>query len=39
MAIGGRQVVGPGQLVCILQDQPDNNPEDSPHREALCRVP
>ncbi len=33
MTIGGRMVVGPGQLVCILQDQPDTNPEDSPHRE------
>jgi hypothetical protein len=33
MTIGGRMVIGPGQLVCILQDQPDTNPEDSPHRE------
>ena len=33
MSLGGKNVVGPSQLVCILQNGPDTNPEDSPARE------
>jgi len=33
MAVNGYSVAQKGQLVCILQDGPVNNPEDSPKRE------
>ena len=33
MSIGGKQVAGASQLVCILQSGPETNPEDSPTRE------
>ncbi len=33
MSIGGKQVAGASQLVCILQTGPETNPEDSPARE------
>ena len=33
MEVGGRQVAVNGRLVCILQDGPDGNAEDTPHRE------
>ena len=33
LSIGGKPVVGASQLVCILQNGPDGNPEDSPARE------
>jgi hypothetical protein len=33
MSIGGKILAGPGQLVCVLQSGPANNPEDSPKRE------
>ena len=39
MTVEGRSVVGAGQLVCILQNGPQTNPEDSPSREQfLSRV-
>ncbi len=39
MTVEGRSVVGAGQLVCILQNGPQTNPEDSPSREKfLSRV-
>ena len=39
MTVEGRAVVGAGQLVCILQNGPQTNPEDSPSREKfLSRV-
>lgn len=33
MSMGGKDVGGAGQLVCILQSGPATNPEDSPKRE------
>jgi hypothetical protein len=33
--MGGRQVAGAGQLVCILQDGPAPDPEDAPPREKF----
>jgi hypothetical protein len=33
MSIAGKPIAGVGQLVCILQSGPSNNPEDSPSRE------
>ena len=33
MSLGGKDVVGAGQLVCILQNGPSTYPEDSPPRE------
>ncbi len=33
MAVDGREVARQGRLVCILQDGPDGNAEDTPHRE------
>jgi len=33
MILGGKQVAGASQLVCILQNGPETNPEDSPARE------
>jgi hypothetical protein len=33
MSIGGKDIVGTGQLVCILQSGAEANPEDSPKRE------
>jgi hypothetical protein len=39
MTIAGRTVAGPGQLVCILQNGPQTDAEDSPTREKfLSRV-
>ena len=35
MSIDGRGVVGVGQLVCILQNGAQTNPEDSPSREKF----
>ena len=35
MTIAGRQVAGPGQLVCILQNGPQTDSEDSPSREKF----
>jgi hypothetical protein len=35
MSIDGKEVGGTGQLVCILQDGPENNPEESPKRERF----
>lgn len=35
MVVGGRSVVGAGELVCILQNGPQTNPEDSPTRERF----
>jgi hypothetical protein len=39
MSIGGKQVVGASQLVCILQTGPETNPEDSPAREKYPSNP
>ncbi len=33
MSLNGKNVAGASQLVCILQNGPDTNPEDSPSRE------
>ncbi len=33
LSLAGKTVAGAGQLVCILQDGPQTDPEDSPHRE------
>lgn len=33
MSLDGKNVAGAGQLVCILQNGPETNPEDSPKRE------
>jgi hypothetical protein len=33
MSIAGKDVTGASQLVCILQNGPETNPEDSPTRE------
>ena len=42
MSIAGKPIAGVGQLVCVLQSGPSNNPEDSPRREryvsAISRV-
>jgi hypothetical protein len=38
ISIGGTQVAGAGQLVCILQDGPATNPEDSPKREKFLSL-
>lgn len=32
---GGKQIAGPGQLICILQNGPETMPEDSPSRERF----
>ncbi|HEY4382370.1 MAG TPA: hypothetical protein VGN01_18615 [Acidobacteriaceae bacterium] len=33
MSLGGKDIAGASQLVCILQNGPETNPEDSPARE------
>jgi hypothetical protein len=33
MSLGGKNIAGASQLVCVLQSGPDSNPEDSPRRE------
>lgn len=33
LEVNGRRVAEQGRLVCILQDGPDGNAEDTPHRE------
>ena len=33
MSIGGKDIAGAGQLVCILQSGPETEPLDSPMRE------
>ena len=33
ISMGGKNIAGASQLVCVLQSGPDNNPEDSPRRE------
>lgn len=33
MSIGGKQVAGAGQLICVLQSGPQTFPEDAPPRE------
>ncbi len=33
MSLGGKDIGGAGQLVCILQNGPESDPEDSPKRE------
>jgi hypothetical protein len=33
MSVDGKEVARNGHLVCILQDGPDGNPEDSPRRQ------
>ena len=38
MTVEGRAVVGAGQLVCILQNGPQTNPEDSPTREKFISL-
>ena len=38
MSLGGKQVAGASQLVCILQNGPETNPEDSPPREKYLSV-
>jgi hypothetical protein len=35
MVINGREVARQGQLVCILQDGPDGNPDEAPAREKF----
>ena len=35
MSVGGKDVTGAAQLVCILQNGPETNPEDSPKREMF----
>jgi hypothetical protein len=35
MGINGNAIAGPCQLICILQNGPANNPEDSPARERF----
>ena len=38
ITIGGKEVAGAGQLVCILQDGPATNPEDAPKREKYLSL-
>src|SRR5262245_57073784 len=38
MSVADRAVVGNGQLVCILQNGPNIDPEDAPPRERLVSV-
>jgi hypothetical protein len=38
MMVEGHAVVGEGQLVCILQNGPETNPEDSPTRERFLSL-
>jgi hypothetical protein len=38
LRVGGREVARSGQLVCILQDGPSTNPEDSPPRESFLSL-
>lgn len=38
MTIDGREVVGPGQLVCILQNGPETEPENNPTREKFVSL-
>jgi hypothetical protein len=38
MSLGGKLVAGASQLVCILQNGPETNPEDSPAREKYFSV-
>ncbi len=33
MSLGGKNIAGASQLICVLQSGPANNPEDSPKRE------
>src|SRR6185312_6952360 len=35
MTVEGRPVVGPGQLICILQSGPDGDADDVPPREKF----
>jgi hypothetical protein len=38
MTVDGRKVVGAGQLVCILQNGPQTDPEDSPTRDRFLSL-
>jgi hypothetical protein len=38
ITIGGREIARDGQLVCILQDGPETNPEDAPPRRKFLSV-
>jgi len=38
LRVGGREIARAGQLVCILQDGPGTNPEDSPPREVYLSL-
>ncbi|MGO9641766.1 MAG: Tat pathway signal sequence domain protein [Candidatus Acidiferrales bacterium] len=38
MSLGGKDVAGASQLVCILQNGPETDPEDSPAREKHISV-
>ena len=38
LRIGGREIARDGQLVCILQDGPETNPEDSPKKEQFLSL-
>ncbi|CAN5456253.1 DUF6250 domain-containing protein [soil metagenome] len=38
MTIDRREIAGVGQLVCILQNGPETNPEDSPAREKYVSL-
>jgi len=38
ISVDGRAVVGAGRLVCILQNGPETDPEDSPAREQFLSV-
>jgi hypothetical protein len=35
ISVGGKDVVGPSQLVCILQNGPETDPVDAPSREKF----
>jgi hypothetical protein len=38
MIVAGHAVVGEGQLVCVLQNGPETDPEDSPARERFLSL-
>ncbi|PYS71612.1 MAG: hypothetical protein DMF69_09805 [Acidobacteria bacterium] len=38
LTVNGRAVAGAGQLICILQNEPQTDPEDSPAREKFFCV-
>ncbi|MEO6656106.1 MAG: hypothetical protein ABIO36_08490 [Pyrinomonadaceae bacterium] len=38
MTIGGKDIGGAGQLVCILQNGPQTDPEDAPTREKFISI-